>query len=204
MRSNIWACRPYKRAANIDYPATVAFLINPEKGVWYHHSGQGGGDALDLVGYCTFGTSWNHGDASMFKQVLQQAATFTGVSLPSPKQTNPVEQPTSDDPPAAPAAETAPKTDLLDAAMAWQQRYGNELAWDVDCRTWRRWTGTFWKHERSSETIDLQAAHTIRSIGSAVSTVTKTDGLLKYARGLCKRNFKLPPSWSISTTAHLT
>jgi len=173
-------------------PGNGGFLINPEKGVWYHHSGQGGGDALDLIGYCTFGTSWNHSDASMFKQVLQQAATFTGISLPNPKQTTPIAQPTSDDPQATPAAETAPKTDLLDAAMAWQRSYGNELAWDTDCRTWRRWTGTFWKHERTSEMLDLQAAYTIRSIGSAVSNSGKTEGLLKYARGLCKRNFKRP------------
>ena len=174
-------------------PGNGGFLINPEKGVWYHHSGQGGGDALDLVGYCTFGTSWSHSDASMFKQVLQQAATFTGVSLPNSKTPAPVQASTpTEESQAAPAAETAPKTDLLDAAMAWQRRYGNELAWDTDCRTWRRWTGTFWKHERTSEMIDLQAAHTIRSIGSAVSNSGKTEGLLKYARGLCKRNFKLP------------
>ncbi len=32
-------------------PGNGGFLINPEKGVWYHHSGQEGGDALDLVGY---------------------------------------------------------------------------------------------------------------------------------------------------------
>ena len=174
-------------------PGNGGFLINPDKGVWYHHSGQGGGDALDLVGYCTFGASWNHSDTSMFKQVLQQAATFTGVSLPNPKTPAAVQASTpTEETQAAPAAETAPKTDLLDAAMAWHRSYGNELAWDVDCRTWRRWTGTFWKHERTSEMIDLQAAHTIRSIGSAVSNSGKTEGLLKYARGLCKRNFKLP------------
>ena len=144
-------------------PGNGGFLINPDKGVWYHHSGQGGGDALDLVGYCTFGASWNHSDTSMFKQVLQQAATFTGVSLPNPKTPAAVQASTpTEETQAAPAAETAPKTDLLDAAMAWHRSYGNELAWDVDCRTWRRWTGTFWKHERTSEMIDLQAAHTIR------------------------------------------
>jgi len=173
-------------------PGNGGFLINPEKGVWYHHSGQEGGDALDLIGYCTFGTSWNCTDANMFKQVLQRAATFTGISLPSLKPITPVQQPaTSDDPQAAPTAAAAPKTDLLDAALAWQQQYGNDLAWDVDRGGWRRWTGTFWKYERTSEMIDLQAAHTIRSIGSAVSNSGKTEGLLKYARGLCKRNFKI-------------
>jgi len=173
-------------------PGNGGFLINPEKGVWYHHSGQEGGDALDLIGYCTFGTSWNCSDANMFKQVLQRAATFTGFSLPSPKPSAPPQSSApADGTQAAAPAETAPKTDLLDAALAWQQQYGNDLAWDVDRGGWRRWTGTFWKHERTSEMIDLQAAHTIRSIGSAVSNSGKTEGLLKYARGLCKRNFKI-------------
>ncbi len=174
-------------------PGNGGFLINPEKGVWYHHTGQEGGDALDLVGYCTFGTAWNKCEASMFKQVLQQAARFTGVSLPSQKLPTPVQSPTSanENQPIAAPTEAAPKTDLLDAALAWQQQYGNDWAWDVDRGGWRRWTGTHWKHERTSEMIDLQAAHTIRSVGSAVSHSGKAEGLLKYARGLCKRNFKI-------------
>jgi len=31
-------------------PGNQGFLINPAEGVWYHHGGQNGGDALDLVG----------------------------------------------------------------------------------------------------------------------------------------------------------
>ncbi len=38
--------------------------------------------------------------------------------------------------------------------------------------------------ERTSEMIDLQAAHTIRSIGSAVSNSGKTEGLLDCARAV--------------------
>jgi hypothetical protein len=68
-------------------PGNGGFLINPSKGVWYHHSGQEGGDALDLVGHSLFGMSWNKRDPAMFKQVIQEAADFAGVTLPIPRQT---------------------------------------------------------------------------------------------------------------------
>jgi len=64
-------------------PGNGGLLINLDKGMWYHHTGQAGGDALDLVGYCLFGSGWNKHDTGLFKQVLQEAAAFAGIAFPA-------------------------------------------------------------------------------------------------------------------------
>ena len=168
-------------------PGNAGLLINPEKQVWFHHSGHEGGDALDLIGYCQFGLAWNKRDAEMFRQVLHEAANFAGVPIPSRKkgENNAQVTPTT----AGGKPDSAAKLDLLDVAMAWKAKYGQDLAWDVDRASWRRWTGTHWQLERTAETLDLQAAQLMRAMGVPVTGGHKTDGVLKYARGLCKQKF---------------
>jgi len=121
-------------------PGNAGFLINPEKGVWFHHGGQERGDALDLVGYCQFGNAWNKRDAKMFTQALHEAADFVGVPIPL---TNRDERKTNVDPlidaePSGAKSDPAAKLDLLDVAVAWQTKYAQDLAWDVDRASWRR------------------------------------------------------------------
>ncbi|MEP7288644.1 MAG: phage/plasmid primase, P4 family [Chloroflexota bacterium] len=171
-------------------PGNAGFLINPEKGVWYHHGGQAGGDALDLVGNCLFGSGWNKRDPEMFKQALREAANFAGIPIPKgqkPAQATQSNNAESSDTRSDPAA----KLDLLDVAVAWHAKYGTDLAWDVDRSMWRRWVDTHWQLERTSETLDLQAAQMMREVGVSVHSGSRTDGMLKYARGLCKRKFPL-------------
>ncbi|MCC7206176.1 MAG: hypothetical protein IT323_02655, partial [Anaerolineae bacterium] len=167
-------------------PGNAGFLVDTEKGVWYHHGGQEGGDALDLAGYGLFGTAWNNRDAGMFKQALAEAAAFAGVLLPKAKDTG-----SAHDQDATTQSSSAPKLDLLDVAMAWQVKHGHDMDWDIDREEWRRWSGTHWQLERTSEVLDLQAAQMMRAVGVTVQSGSRTDGMLKYARGLCRRSFPL-------------
>lgn len=169
-------------------PGNGGFLINPDKGVWYHHGGQEGGDALDLVGYRLFNTAWNKRDSTMFKQALTEAASFAGVPLPKVKK---LSMPAANSDDSSTKSDSAAKLDLLDVALAWQTKHGQDLAWDVDRARWRRWSGTHWQLERTSEMLDLQAAQLMREVGVSVQSGHRTDGMLKYARGLCKRKFTL-------------
>jgi len=68
-------------------PGNGGFLVNPTKGTWYHHSGHAGGDLFDLVGHGMFSTGWNRRDAEMFKQAVEEAALFAGVTLTVPVRT---------------------------------------------------------------------------------------------------------------------
>jgi len=176
---------------NNDYrlPGNAGFLVNPDKGVWFHHGGHEGGDALDLVGYGLFNTTWNKRDSEMFKQALTEAAAFAGISMPKPRKATTSTTATTTE--ASAKAEPTAKLDLLDVAMAWKVRHGQDLAWDVDRGSWRRWTGTHWQLERTSEMLDLQAAQMMREVGVNVSSGSRSDGVLKFARGLCKRKFLL-------------
>ncbi len=172
-------------------PGNGGFLINLEKGTWFHHSGQRGGDALDLVGYNLFGTSWNNRNPSQFKQVLREAADFAGIPSPerSTEQTVASAKPDTTDTPAT-KSESSPKLDLLDLAQLWRHKYGNDLAWDADRVEWRRWMKTHWQFQRTEEALHVQAAQMLQQVGVPVTTTNRTDGILKYARGLCARAFK--------------
>ncbi len=183
-------------------PGNKGFLICPEQGCWYHHGGQMGGDALDLVGYLLEGTSWNPHDKPMFRKVLQEAAAFANVVIPKKTRQSKQEiSATNTAPDAASAqAENAPppvperpKLDLMDAASIWKHRYADELAWDVKSTIWRRWTGTHWKAERENETLDLHATEVLRAMGIPITNVGKLDGVIRLARVLCKRDFKASP-----------
>jgi hypothetical protein len=114
-----------KQGSEYRFPGSHGFLINLEKGCWYHHGGQYGGDALDLVGYLLYGSTWNRQNATMFKDVLHESAFFSKVSipdatvntatLPSPMS---AQSAASKDPPTETAEKVAPaiKFDLLDVA----------------------------------------------------------------------------------------
>jgi len=172
-------------------PGNGGFLINLEKGTWFQHSGHKGGDALDLVGYNLFSTSWNNRNPAQFKQVLHEAADFAGVPFPE----RPAEQraasakPENTDTTTA-KSESSPKLDLLDLAQLWRHKYGNDLAWDADRAGWRRWMQTHWQFQRTDEALHVQAAQMLQQVGVPVTTTNRTDGMLKYARGLCVRTFK--------------
>lgn len=184
--------------AEVRLPGNAGFLINIEKGVWYHHGGQEGGDALDLVGYFLYNASWNKRDADQFKQALHTAANFAGVPIPKWKkptqaglQKQGADTTSSTTEGSAIKPDPAQKLDLLDVAVAWKAKYGNDLAWDADRARWRRWTGTHWQVERTSEMLDLQAAQMMREVGVNVYSGSRSDGVLKFARGLCKGKFPL-------------
>ena len=65
------------------------------------------------------------------------------------------------------------------------------MAWDIERARWRRWIDTHWQLERTAETLDLQAAQMMREVGVSINNGNRTDGMLKFARGLCKHQF--PP-----------
>ncbi len=180
-------------------PGQKGFLINPEKGCWYHHGGQFGGDALDLVGYLRFGSSWDRQDATNFKTVLSEAAQFAGVEWqetttrkrkdpPNGKKTNKSKQ-ADDTESSEPKPAKPPKVDLMNLAQAWKQRYANTLAWDANVPAWRRWTGTHWQIIREPDTLDLFAVEIIHAMGLPVSNIGTVDSVIRLARALCKRQF---------------
>jgi P4 family phage/plasmid primase-like protien len=174
-------------------PGNGGFLINLEKGTWFHHSEHTGGDALDLVGHCLFGATWNNRNGAQFREVLREAANFAGVPFPERRPEQPAKPSSSSAPDAEPApakSDNSPKLDLLDLAQLWRHKHGNDLAWDADRSAWRRWTNTHWQLQRTDEGLHLQAAQMLHQVGVSVSTTNKTDGMLKYARGLCVRPFK--------------
>ncbi len=171
-------------------PGNGGFLINLEKGTWFHHNAHKGGDALDLVGYNLFGSSWNNRNPAQFKQVLHEAAEFAGVPFPEYRSEQPAaaKTETADTPTAK--SESSPKLDLLDLAQLWRHKYGNDLAWDADRAGWRRWMNTHWQFQRTDEALHVQAAQMLQQVGVPVTTTNRTDGMLKYARGLCVRGFR--------------
>lgn len=56
-------------------------LIDPEKGIWYIHGEQIGGDALDLVAFATYRTTARNLNGKS-AEILQAAAQFAGVTIP--------------------------------------------------------------------------------------------------------------------------
>jgi len=172
-------------------PGHQGFLINPEKACWFHHGGQYGGDALDLVGYLSYESAWNRQDSTHFKAVLREAAEVTGVTLP--KRTTKKRKAAKDDTSTTetsqtPSAPTA-KIDLMDVAQTWKQRYTNALAWDAKATVWRRWSGTHWQAEPEKETFDLVAVDVMRSLGLSISNAGNLDLVIRLARALCKQHF---------------
>lgn len=184
----VFGVQALKDKGEFRLPGNGGLLINPDKGTWYHHSGHEGGDAFDLVGRQLYGATWSRRNADMFVQVLHEAASFAGVALPPPKIKAKV---STNEAGTSEKHDGAAKLDLFDAAKAWQVKHGQDLAWDTDRGMWRRWIGTHWQIERTSETLDVQAAQMLREVGIPVSGGHKTDGLLKFARGLCKQQFKV-------------
>ena len=163
-------------------PGHQGFLINPEKGCWFHHGGQYGGDALDLVGYLRYESGWSRQDSDQFKEVLRAAAELTDVTLPK-RATK--KQGAAKLEPSTPTA----KVDLMDVAQAWKQRYANALAWDTKATVWRHWSGTHWQAEHEKEMFDLVAVDVMRSLGLSISNAGNLDLVIRLARALCKQQF---------------
>lgn len=57
------------------------FLIDPERGLWYIHGEQIGGDCIDLVAFCKYQTTARNLNGKS-AEILLEAATFTGVKIP--------------------------------------------------------------------------------------------------------------------------
>ncbi len=104
-------------------PGNGGLLINLDKRMWYHHTGQAGGDAIDLVGYCRFGTGWNKHDTGLFKQVLQEAAAFAGIVFPAAQSLQSNTQHSHETPPLRlvkaplPEGDRPPPLDIRQAAL---------------------------------------------------------------------------------------
>lgn len=60
------------------------FLVNSEKGVWYIHGEEIGGDAFDLVAYCKYRTTARNLNGKS-AEILAAAAEYAGVTIPSRK-----------------------------------------------------------------------------------------------------------------------
>jgi P4 family phage/plasmid primase-like protien len=181
-------------------PGNQGFLINVEKGCWYHYGGNYGGDILDLVGYLTYVSSWNRNDAAMFKEALHEAALFARISMPAATVQSDKAATSADEGPQLPTepstkastttkATTEIKFDLLDVAKCWQHQLGNDLAWDTKSSIWRRWSGTHWERDPEKENFDLLASDMLRLMGMAINQANRMDGVIRLARALCKRQF---------------
>ncbi len=180
-----------KQGEEYRLPGNNGFLINPTKGCWYRHGSQEGGDALDLVGHLLYGSSWNKHNPEQFKHVLREVADLSGIALPVYSQGRGENEFPEANTAVLPFTEQAPKADLLDVAQAWQKQYAEDLAWDAGAQTWRRWTGTHWQEEHEPESLDLMTAHIMRQMGVPVSSGNKANGVIRFARALCKQRFDL-------------
>jgi hypothetical protein len=72
-------------------------LISPERQTWYNHSWTAGGDCFDLAGHHLYDDQWNRNNGAMFRAALEEAARFTGITLPQRER----QQPTYTPPPIA-------------------------------------------------------------------------------------------------------
>ncbi len=118
-------------------------------------------------------------------------ADLSGIPLPAYSQARGNNEVFGPNTPAPLFAEQPPKADLLDVAQAWQKQYAQDLAWDAGAQTWRRWTGTHWQEEHEPESLDLMTAHIMRQMGVPVSSGNKANGVIRFARALCKQRFDL-------------
>lgn len=59
-------------------------LIDPDKGIWYIHGEEIGGDAFDLVAYCKYRTTARNLNGKS-AEILATTAEYAGVTIPSRK-----------------------------------------------------------------------------------------------------------------------
>lgn len=167
-------------------PGQQGFLLDPDKGRWYHHGGGIGGDALDLVGYLRYGASWNKHDKIAFQAVLREAAEIAGVALARPINAQAI--PNSSEH-TVKSLLSRRKVDVHDAALIWAERYGQDYAWDSSAGAWRKWTGTHWQVLPDAEALDLITIAVLHELGLSVMSMRPVDSTVRLARDLCGRKF---------------
>ncbi len=126
----------------------------------------------------------------------------TLVAAPAPARlaTNGQHPPTKGAPPADPpdpapdsAAATDTPSDLLTAAEYWAAEYGGDWGYSLTTGQWHHWEGTHWQPLAAYHPyLDEQATTVLRALGMKITSMSRVDGVIRFARRACLRTFPSP------------